>query len=410
MSEPITVTCPVDHLADVTARVAKAAKRCERLGIDKPLLSVGPVRVVPDPNADPRLDVRPLIEVVDLTLTAPAVIGLSGWSLLGRVDSLPDGSPIVARTPGTDETPLPVVEAANWCDHCRTRRVRTETFLVLHEADGKVAQVGRNCLRDFLGIDPAHLLWWNDFVESTSDYIGGLRGERVIPTAELVRLAARVAAHGGFLGKSKARELTEERGMRVWSTADRVNDYLFVLPDMLRSSREGREARELMERWERDYPDDEATEALFAATFAALDDLGPRPSEWAANVAMVLGQDVVRPRHFGVAVSSVVLGLKRLDAPRREAAEPVVSVPLGTVGERVTIEAAVTFVRHFDSDWGTRTLVKYRSGESDLAWWASGYVEPEVGEVVRLRGTVKGHEVDRFTKRPVTYLSRVAVM
>jgi hypothetical protein len=44
------------------------------------------------------------------------------------------------------------------CEHCHLSRGRKETFIVRHE-DGRMVQVGRQCLRDFLGHDsPDHLV------------------------------------------------------------------------------------------------------------------------------------------------------------------------------------------------------------------------------------------------------------
>jgi hypothetical protein len=41
--------------------------------------------------------------------------------------------------------------AAAICEHCRLRRRRTRTYVVVHAESGEVRQVGSGCLRDFLG-------------------------------------------------------------------------------------------------------------------------------------------------------------------------------------------------------------------------------------------------------------------
>jgi hypothetical protein len=191
------------------------------------------------------------------------------------------------------------------------------------------------------------------------------------------------------------------------TTSDRVQRRL-DLPRDIRFARDRARLEAELAQWETDHPDDEAAQALLDATLAAAaePDHGRIPSEWRENVVTLLRQEVLRPRHFGILVSAVVLGLKRIDAPRADRPEPVTSVYMGTVGGHVDVDAEVTFVRHSEGSYGPTTLIKFRSGDSDVLWWATGDHQVEPGAQVHLVGTVKAHEVDRYTHRPVTVVTR----
>lgn len=421
--EILKATVPAAALAEITHKVDLMARRCMRTGMPAPLLAETGRHFVPDYSAAaPGTPVAqlPKIEMVDLELTTPAVIELGGWSLLGRVDALPDGTALVARTPGTEAMPLPLIAGAYVCDHCGKPRTRNATFLV-YNAGGQVHQVGRNCLRDFLGHDPAALIWWHEALVNLTSGLGGygLRGEHLWDTDEVLALAARVAAHGGFLGRGKAAEINQDIDDRdllrphVISTSGEVAWRLDPPPV---GSRERLDSEARIAAWDERYPDDAAAAELLTVTREALATLAPT-SEWEANVVAVVAQPLLRSRHFGVAVSAVVLGLKRQDreVAARNRPAPLPSRHLGEIGERLTLPATVAFVREFSAEWGTRTLIKFQAPEGVLLWWASGSpVRPDrdeltpwaVGDEVTVTGTVKAHESDRYDGRDVTVLNR----
>ena len=419
----LTATVPAGALPDIAHKVDLLARRCARKGMPAPSLAETGRHFDPDPRArvapGTPLALRPKIEMVDLALTSPESIELGGWSLLGRVDALPDGSPLVARTPGTEAMPLPMLQSPYACDHCRKPRVRTETFLVFNAA-GQVRQVGRNCLRDFLGHDPARLLWWHEAVGTLWGSLGGYAGsgERLWDTDAVLALAARVAAHGGFLGRAKAAEINREieeqeltRRRHVTSTASEV---LWRLDPPPTGSRERRTRAMQIADWDERYPDDAAAQALLAATKAALAALTPA-DEWQANLAAIAPQARLRERHLGLAVSAVVLGLRTQERAAKAVRPVAPSRHQGEVGERITVPATISFLREFPSDYGTRTLAKFESPDGALLWWASGELfrpdrEPAegwaVGDEVTLTGTVKAHESDHYDGRAVTVLAR----
>lgn len=418
----LTVTIPAAGVAAVSHKVDLMTRRCARKGMPAPTLrEIGrhfePDMDAPVPAGTP-VALRPKVEMVDLELLSPGTIELGGWSLLGRVDGLPDGSALVARTPGTEMMPMPYVASPYACAHCGKLRTRTETFLV-YNAGGEVRQVGRNCLRDFLGHDPASLLWWHkELGVVLSSFGGSPRGEYFWDTDEVLALAARVAAHGGFLGQAKAREINDDIDERplarrhVLSSAAEVAWRLDPPPV---GSRARVYQTTLIAAWDERYPDDEAAFALLTATKAALASLAPQ-SEWEANLVSVCGQPQLRQRHLNIAVSAVILGLRaqeREETRARRVAMP--SAHIGAIGERLTMTATIGFMREFPSDFGTRTLIKFDAPGSTLMWWATASLWRDnldpgrdwtVGDEVILTGTVKAHETDRYDGRPVTLLSR----
>ena len=405
---------PAASLPRLEDKVRRAGRKCQRWGLPAPVLTASEPRLEKDPSWDPgiygRREDAPLIPVVDISLTAPESIGIPGWSLLARIDFLPDGGHVIIRSPGV-ETELPEVSDPSACDHCRSRRHRKDTFLVLEEASGDIRQVGRNCLKDHLGYDPERLLWWSAFARDVDDLMGehAPRTERLMPTSWVMLTASRIASRIGYMSARRAEELMDERGRgKPPTTRQRVDQYGYDLDDAKRD----RKALKAVEEFDAEFPDDEGAHRLMAATAEAINGLTGREGEWQDNIRSICGQSAIRPRHMGIAVSAVILGLKAIDAPTRK--DPVVSQYVGTVGAKVSVAGTITRLVHTESDWGSRTgvFVRAEAEQADLIWWASKYIDDAdlpVDSAVTISGTVKAQEVDRYSNRPTTTLTRARI-
>ena len=419
--ELLSAAIPVEHLAKLRHDIESLGSRCLRKGMPEPELRIGAAHFIPDPRRSaPASRAISQIEVVDVSLALPELIALAGWSLLGRVDPLPDGRPLVVRVPGTQNIPLPAVRSPYECLYCGKVRTRRETFLVVHQS-GRTSQVGRTCLRDFLGHDPSPLLWWAARLEELRlkfvGWSGAGTGVRFYFTDEVLSLAARVAARDGYLGRSRANQINHGSGtaVPVEPTSAKVAWRLDV-PPFPHRARISRSAA--ITAWDARYADDATAQELLALTRAELSRLDAAPtSEWEANVTSVTSNQMVREAHLGIAVSAVVLGLKLQDKITRAKILPP-SRHLGTVGERLhNLDAVIVLIKQFDAEdsiWGGRTLLKFQTDEAALLWWASGsptrreppYTAWALGDRVRLTGTVRAHQTDRYDGRPITVLTR----
>jgi hypothetical protein len=400
---------PASGLDETKARVERIAKRAVKKGFPAPTLTVLATerrRRTTDANPeDMTTSFSPASyeEWVRVRVTAFGPLALGGWTLIGVVDELPNGASFLRRLPGTDAVaPEGFILDPKRCDHCHESRNRLETFLVFDGTDWRL--VGRNCLADFLGHNPANLIAYaRDLGSLSSDegYSGFGGGRREFKMDDLVYLASRVVAVTGFyVGRAKAE--IEHRS----STRDEVSRFY---------SKEAKKA-------ENEYPESDAAKAIYDATVVALNDIPHKEttSDWEESLGDLWESEYVLPQHLGYAVSAVCLGMRHQERVAREkvAAEKAPSKHLGKVGDKIAVDAKVEFVRFFENNWGGAWLVKFRTDDADLTWWASNLpykvertdtTEPvnyEPGDAVKLTGTIKAHDIDKFTTQPVTVLTR----
>ena len=396
----ITRELPVDAGPVVAQRVERLAKRARRLGFPEPTFSVGEPYLDRTPGECPGCKYsgghedlpHPMTEWATFTISAERPMTLGDWSFAARVDALDDGSPFVVRVPGW-EGDLPTIANVNTCEHCAKQRRRSETFLV--SGPEGIKQVGRSCLKDFTGHDPASLLSVLSSAENLlRDEADGWSVEPVTPTPFVLTSAARIVAKAGYTSKAHAEAWQKP------STASLVFDLIHPIDSKHRV--------ELRER----FPLDDEANALADNTMAALADLREKgtTNEWEQNLLTITAQANQRPRHIGIVTSAVILGLRRTERPAK--AEQAPSHHIGQAGQRLTVEATVTFFRHFEREWPETsvTLVKFQTADgADLLWWASNASTLTVDEKVSLTGTIKKHETDARSGRPVTVLTRCKV-
>lgn len=413
---------PAAALDIVQERVERVARRADRKSFPRPRLWTGEhsTRQVRDDNDQPKT-----VEYVEVAIYADAPLAIDGWLFVASVDPIEVGGAVTAfyrRVPGTETVALPARgRNPGECDHCRTDRIRNETFLLWHPDHG-YKQVGRQCVRDFIGYSADAMLAAIDAyrdLELDEDEIGGWgrAAPQLFPTDVVLTAAAQAVLQQGFyVSKAKAEESeweSEALGdtLPLRSTANVVR-FLLTPP----RSYEEREEHAIYESWP-----PEKVRALVEATKAGIAELRWKErSEWEDNVLLLSETDHVAWKHVGVLASAVILGSRQQEraARARVAAEKAPSRHFGEIGKRYDFDAVVEMVRFFDNDWGGTFLIKFRGDDADFLWWTStppvrteagpgqAQVEYDTGDRVHVRATVKEHEIDKYTQQPVTVLSR----
>ena len=124
-----------------------------------------------DPNDPGRVEkYRVKMLTINLKGSTPRIKSADGtfWNFIGVITPSASGKAILKLTPSAEDSEgVRKMYSTNpyYCDHCRTTRTRNETFIVQNGTNYR--QVGRNCLKDFVGgTNPQALLnffsWFAD--------------------------------------------------------------------------------------------------------------------------------------------------------------------------------------------------------------------------------------------------------
>ena len=343
-----------------------------------------------------------------------------GWRLVAIINH-EEGMPIVKRVPGVDGAFVHYVgigllerNRGPLCDHCKTKRTRSDTF-VLQAEDGRVVQVGRKCLADFLGIaayKPDALLAMVAFLKDPFRDLGEFdwedgdyssRGRALISVMDVCVIAGAVIHADGWVSRARA----EAACGRVVATAVTVAWILYPPSNLSDSDREAVEKYKL-----------HMTPVLDAEAAAAIEWAKghlDHQNEYLANLAVCATRDVVGADKLGLVVSLIAAYRREQDSLRVQERQMHTSGYVGTVGQRMQIDLVLAGPpRSIQNDYGTKYRCEYHDAEGHvLVAWSSndpshGGLEGgwQPGATRTVKATVKKHEEFRGIK--TTTLSRVA--
>lgn len=392
---------PTYAKADAEAKFANLARRAmKRLKVAPPVLAFvaqGEYRHSWEVDHGDRKETRSrMVPALFASITGDAP-KIAGWTLAGRIQTLATGERLIGSVPGI-ELPTRFRDGGTECEHCNTKRFRRDVFAVCDDA-GKFIQVGKTCLRDFLGHDPAALLKLytaaQNLREEFSGELGGLYCASVYGVDEVLAQTAACVRVAGFISRAKANEGYGQ------STAD-------LVLALLSGRATGRDAARCEVT-----PRDEATgrEALaWVRNVLARKD---GASDYEHNLIVSLKHDVVDHRSMGIVASAYPAYLRELSYAAEKAARAksaAASEHIGAVKERLRdVPVTVEFVKQFSSDFGPSTLIKMRTDAGAiLSWFATGdRISAKPGDHIKITGTVKEHAIYQGAKE--TRLTRCAI-
>lgn len=373
ISSPAVVPTVRERVAELNARIA--AK-----GLGEPvILTVGETRWVKD-------DLGFDVPLVDLTITAATVALPGGWSLVGVIDFASADTPLVFELEDGLALRDGVIDPGR-CDACGVARRRATSYAV-RSAAGELAVVGSTCVRDFLGIDPATLLWFSEVVGSLDDeefYSSG--PDPFVPTATFVAAARAAVLAAGWVKASD----WDRRPTKALTA-----DVLFAR--RIEGDDELIEARRLFG------PETSAFAADAIAWAAAIE---PR-SDFDENLKAVASSETVGPRAFGIAAYLPVAYARHLDdeagraaVKAAEAAGEIEPVPTG----RVTVTGEVIGISERYSDYGVTIKLTVLDDRGFKVWVTRPRAidDAERGDRVTFDATVEPSRDDEFFgfgKRP----------
>lgn len=389
-----TLQVPTFKIPALQEHVAKLNKKATKLGVNGITLTLGEVttvRVKTEQNKK-----GSLVECQEVTIEGDD-IKLAGWQLLGVLDHT-TGATIVKVVPG-QAVPTQYFTASCFCDHCSTQRRRNETFIVKHD-DGNIKQIGRQCLKDFLGTDPHARLWMYETIASLVDELqnndeafGGLGGAPWIEDVEeIITVALAWTSKHGYVSQKMAAEHEF-----LQTTKSIVMDYLFGN----NSQKEINELREEINELREAAGISEKVSKIIEWAQAKVD--AEQTSEFWHNIGVFLQTKSVATKFFGYLVCLPTLYAKEMDELAERAKEVRVNEHAGVLGARGAFNN-LKVVRTYKSEgfYGVTTIVTFNDAEGrTFVWFASGSHDYETGETFNVKATVKDHSEYKGTKQTI---------
>ena len=339
---------------------------------------------------------------------------LNGWTFAAKVEPLAGEALLVHTNPNFQgEIPAAYRTTTPRCDHCQTVRRRTALFVLSNE-DGRWAQVGRNCIADFLGTRALAaiemLQWLGSFGEleaDTSDWSDGGRARAYFPIQWVLASTVHVIAVEGWMSRSAAARAGA--GRYQTPTAECVVEYL--------AGKDGKYRDGISAKVE--WSEQMQAEADAALAWARELPTGETAAnDYLHNLATLAGCETVEYKYFGLVCSLIPTYRRAMGREIERKRQAEISNHVGVVGKRFDLDATVVDFREREGDYGVTTWVKLMDGAGNiLIWWASGRpgvhqadgncVDLVQGRQIHCRATVKKHDSYKGVRQTVIARARL---
>lgn len=399
----------VSRFRKLEETVTKLAKRAVKLGLEAPRLEV--VAEFAKPRVVRReregefvyVETSEMVPMVRFRLIGQAP-RLNGWTFRSTLEHMGDET-IIAAVPGF-LVPAKYRSTGNRCEHCQMNRARVQTFVLEHD-DGRMTQVGRSCLKDFLGHqDPHKAASYAEELGTLVELCGASEGEedelsdgysggRSPQAWNLADYLGYVAANirvNGWVSRAQARDSLRS------ATADSAFMAMFPSPfdkskDIIRPEAQDITVAAAALAWVRD-------------GWLAAREEGAELGDYEHNVTTVVKMAYVTNKTMGI-TASIISAHARAIGREVEKKRALAGKHVGSEGKREVFKGlSVARIHDIEGAYGVSRLhVFYDDAGNTLVWKASNE-KLDIGVTYDVTATVKRHATNNKTGAPETWLSR----
>lgn len=402
-----------EKLAKINKRAAKKNFGCPELRlVDHETF----YRVAPRDREAVDLGLKDYEEAVKIEYHKVSIEGdapkFAGWDFLGTLDHVSIANHVMVNTVPGKTIPEQYFHAEPVCDHCGKVRYRKDTFVLQHE-NGEYKQVGRLCIRDFLGHDVAGLARYLQYVrelmgaldDEDSEYYG--RGSAEAYSYDLKRtLEITVAVIRAFGWTSRAAARSDNTG----ATRATAADVMTILDPPRKGGR-------WLEAFKKTYlenrrPEEDAEEVRKVLEWVAEQEA---TNEYMHNVKAIANAEYVNYKTIGFAASMVAAYQRAMEKLRQRELQRRNSKNewIGEEKQKIELTVDVIGVRYIENAYtgGSVALHRMRDPEGRVVtWFAYGSKDNnlEAGKKYKIKATVKKHDTYKDWKQ--TLVNRVKVL
>jgi hypothetical protein len=324
------------------------------------------------------------IDYVSVTVSGEAP-RIAGWDFLARIELLGEEN-LVHRVPGTTKMLEDRFRSHDgFCDHCNSARRRNDVFVLAN--DEKQIAVGRQCLREFLGIDdPKMIVARAQFFEELKnidedDDMGNFGSYGFYGLNEVLVLAAANIRKYGYVSKARQIETGDA------TTGQMVSWGIAGIPAYKI------EPTEVDREWA------EKTIGFFRRDTSF-------GNEYMDNIRVLTKQDIIKKEHVAL-ISSAVITAQRELAPKAVTKESnFVGEVKGRLKEVSLLLEKIIYLGSGSFGPSYLHLLKDADGNA-FSWITGNKVEVAEGTNIKVDATVKEHKIYKGTKQTVLTRAKV---
>lgn len=316
-----------------------------------------------------------------ITVDVSGKAQISSWEFVATIEHAEPMNIIRSFRPEV-EIPAQFYTADTFCEHCKTRRIRKDTYIVRNTETGEFKQVGKSCLKDFTGGLSAeqvaqYISWFDEVIKGEAPMPGFKHYEN---TLDILQNAVESVRLYGFTK-------TECYGSAI-STKQVVLEQVRQFGDYSKRIRDD------------GFDPDHKGNAEKAQAIAAWVESLPMELGYISNLKTTLARPYCETRDVGIicsAVASYNREIERQERKAREQKQASKSQWVGNEGDRIALHnLTIRLLTGWETEYGYTYLYKFVDEQGNTYTWKTGKWLGEGDEVkdtqrINLKGTVKKH-------------------
>jgi hypothetical protein len=326
-----------------------------------------------------------------------------GYEFLATIEHKGASGNIVRTMPGVSEANVKNFYDASpdYCDHCKKKRARIDTFIIKDQKTGDLRQIGRNCLADFLGgKDPKQVLFWfslkqriSDVMSRAEDYEGKMtsRVEYGASKTYVMNVAAALVNKFGYKRAGSYDSTASQVRTVVFSPPTATDDYTQELRKIVKDGKDAAQAY---------------AEKVLDWFMNDVSDADKQDNNFLHSIDVALKDNHITYRDAGF-VAAMFPAYERA-VGEKKAASTRSNQWVGNVGDKLPpTKIKVVATSLHDGMYGTTQRVQMEDGAGNMyTWWNTGKHDMEKGASYTIKGTIKKH--DDYRGQKSTVLTRVS--
>lgn len=392
-----------DNMDRLQKKLGRIRTKCEKYGCDFYYKELGEqFRAWVDPEGQ-----QHQVKYIEVECEGTAVV--NGWKFAATIQHEDTGN--IIRNIIDIEVPERYRNCPPTCEHCQSKRIRKNTYLVYNEETSEFKQVGTNCLCDFTGgysaeLAAEYIALFDELIKGESAG-GGIRPEEYYPIKDILKYAVKLVSQLGYVSTSSAEYDPE--------STTKYKAFLQYRYDNMRYSLYKAEVEEV-ETFRGTHDSNFDSEENLAEVNTLLDYILSidEDSEYIHNLQVLAKSGYSRYSQLGYVVSMVpvynkyIRKLQKEEAQKKEA-EMSTSEFQGEVGKRITVEniESAEAITGWETLYGYTTRFKFTDESGNVYMWDSSsgiYADQKIDKIT---GTVKKHDEFRGIKQ--TWLTRCRI-
>jgi hypothetical protein len=272
------------------------------------------------------------------------------------------------------------------CEHCKTNRVRKTTILVKNVKTNEFKQVGKSCLKDYLGHNALECFEWINTVNcldefDSSDFIQRMK---YFDIESILLMTVNHLKLNNFISGRASMETGEQ------STASYINcNYINFNYNRV--------------------TEEEKTEVKAIIEF--IKNIELTNNDYVNNLVSLCSNRYFDIKNIGYVVSMVPYYEKEMKKikERELRKNSNISKFVGSIKDKIEKELIYVNCFGYETQWGWNHLFKFIDAENNVYIWSTtkGLIANE-GDKIKLKGTIKKHK--EYMEEKQTYLTRCKIL